>query len=1378
MGQKMAFWQSCHFAKTCPLFEMFLKYNIGINYTMADIQALQLKIELLEREKKKLKKKVTEYEKFEKFVASDSNEREFKKFKQTREQIQRVRAVNDEVRQMSDPNAILQDFPLLYRITYIIYLNRYTNRPNPPAPKWEYPKVMYIGANVGETIAQIKARAILLIERHWELQNQNGVEVEIPFNHIQNTIPGFVFANRHSQPHLAQWLRIDDQYIRDITNAPNFNQLIALGKSWKSSLLDSLSTKSFNLRDGMCWVDYLEQKLVGQSGFKHLTRVTLENQLLEVTGKSEKYCNDDIINWIKSNNYAISLYSLDPNYEVRTRYIPPPNKNRNALKVLCYMLNNQHIYPIENDKLFKSLGMGHLKSLHNYDQLNAKYKINHKCNFQNFVKYEDNIDELIDGKCGFDGKKYKDVVYFEKNQIKWTDLMHRIIEKTGYAPDVIRPHNKSFIHPLSCQLYQQTEDYDDRFRISEVIKEEFNFLNFKWQNQTISQMSRLLFENVCGHLPKSSHTQLAINLLDNFATMPLTANINDKPKKYRKHYDIRKSYASATCDIISNERLPIHTAMDNIEPFNINVDDMVLPVGLYLVEETIHKSGLRIETQWLPHFEVENYLIKGLINVEQIKLQYLARYWINGDVIASFVRFLFDKFDEKTANKLWHHFYGSFNCKRHKSNYAFITDNEDMAMSYTRDFLGSATYSEINKNRWLVERQISERRQCDNIGLYSCILGAGRLKLIEMIDSLPEGVILNAVRVDSVYVSFLPKYNDAMLKWEIQKVFKKGAENGKMAALPKCQKLPYFEKLSEKPYKIECNWNPPNRKRLLRVATINVDDYDLSLMETTPYNPNVDYSRSNILVQGMAGSNKTGMLVNNYTAGKNAGLKVRCIAYTNCAVQNLISRGILKDDATTTANFLGWTGKGYTRKTSSSFDMLQCDEYSMNDVERWLKIYAKVKSSSAIFQAFGDKNQCCAIEGAIKYDITKTQFLKELLGENGLLIEKFCDKSGDYEPRCDKYIQTIVTRMLDHPEHRLPGELFYPKYEWIWERHPTAISDTMICKTNKKVDKLNAKLNDCIKPGCKVIIHEINDKELEVYNGEMYIVKKLIGSHLELEEWIANPVIRYKTKKRHVKVPKHYVKLANALTAYKYQGKTLYEPYTIFEPHLMNLQEFIVSLTRAKKLSQIRITNKYQLQHKPFVNVFESHNTAEILILPRLKEIKLYILKENTAKKRAYIGITDTSLYQRLLWHQHPTSNCKCKDFDWNNTNIELLGIYLAVSIEDNAIERAYIQDFSKFSDYNIVNYRENNYPVNLTSNDKNTGKNTMKLVDLSKKFMIRDAKDSNGSYLYIQAKKTQRKCRYGKRRTKDEAMKLMKEARAKLLKQHYPNASNEYSAV
>jgi hypothetical protein len=539
--------------------------------------------------------------------------------------------------------------------------------------------------------------------------------------------------------------------------------------------------------------------------------------------------------------------------------------------------------------------------------------------------------------------------------------------------------------------------------LSVSLQNKYYLLNFKWSNQSTTQLAQLIFEHKFGFIPKSTHTDIAIELLDEYATMPLTCRLQDNTLDYKKHYDIRKDYATVAVDILENEKLPIHTIMDNIEIFEED-DDM--RVGLYLVDEFTHPSGLVIPTQWMPHFEVSQYLDMKLITYEDIKLQYLSRYWIDGELLSNFVPYLFDEFEPNIANRLWHHFYGAFNIKRHRENYAFITDSDEMAMSYVKDFIGSADCRLINDKRWLVEKRINERIKCDNLGLYTCILGGGRMKLLDMIDTIPQNVVLNAVRVDSIYVSYGDECKTDITHWEDTYI--------------NCDTTPvegtYFDKLKIVPYHIEDRWNPPYRTKVDRIPKFNPIEYDFNLPVFETFQEGTDYSQHNVFIQGYAGSNKTGIAVDYYNVKKNQqNQQCKVLCYTNVALQHIISRGVEQTDGQTVANFLGWTGTCYTRATPNNFNHLIIDEYSMIDTLQWVKIGKKCKIANSSIHIFGDKYQCCPIEGEIKYDITKTQFIKELLGPNGKFLEKYSVRSSDYEPRCDAYINTIITRMIDAP---------------------------------------------------------------------------------------------------------------------------------------------------------------------------------------------------------------------------------------------------------------------------------------------------------------------------------------------------------------------------
>ena len=1271
------------------------------------------------------------------------------------ENAERVANIRQELNQMIDPVQLRDRFNRVYRIPYGIFLHRYKNRPDcGTEPKWERLKSIYIGVNFDTDEATTRRNAInkakRMIERHWELQRQSGTEVEIPWDELQKD-GDWDFNNRYEEPYISEWLTIYEGSIRDVSNAPNFNDLPAGGRSWKLSLIDSLNTKNFKLREGLCVEDYLELKICGRTNFRHYNRVRLENELFWTTHKMKNYSTNDIISWIKKYNLAIDVYAFDPTYHLIAKHITRGGRKDKIM--LCYMMNNHHIHPIENKALFTSL-KANVKSILKYKNINNKYNTNHRCNYQNFLKFDGNtmdINDLIDGKLDIS----KDMVYFSKDDIKWSELMISIINRTGYGAEVIRPYNKSFIHPVSNQLYQQIDNYNQRLDVCNALYEKTNLLNFKFQNKTIAQLSEELFDIKFGHIPKSSHSKLSIKLLDEFATLPLSSGVDNPTLKYKYHFDIKKCYATVATDILYDKKLPIHTIMDNVELYDGSKN---LKCGLYLIDEFIHKSGLRVDTMWMCDFEVKKYLEKGYITYDNIKLQYLARYNISGSVLSDFVKYLFENFETHIANALYHRFYGKFNTKRKRENYAFITESEDVALGYLKEYMDSATYTDMGEGKYLVERKKNERLIRDNIGLYTSVLGGGRMKLLDMIEKFcdNESVVLNAVRVDSIYIS-----SDS-------EEYIKNNKNTSDIHSEGC--MTYLETLKKNPYRIEDAWNPPSKKRVLRINKVDISKYDLSIIKPLLYDNKVDYSTKNICVQGIAGSNKTNILVSNYKKRKEKD-KCKVIAHTNVAVHNLIDRGISRDDCITNANFLGWNGYKYNYNTHIKFDILFIDEYSMTDVESWIRINKKVKHQKAKIQAFGDKYQCCAVDGRVKYDITKTQFLKELLGEDGLLLIKkpetmIDDKGKEIEPRCDRTIYNIINTMIEDPEHRIPGMLFYPSYEWIWERHPTAISNTMICKTNMYVDKLNKRLNNEIREGCRVIIN-VNDKKLDVYNCERYVVKKVEGNMLYLEEWIPNPEIRYKTKKKHRTIPKTYVSFGNASTCYKYQGNTLYESYIIFEPHLMNLQEFITALTRAKKITQIRICNKYQIQNKSFDNVFDNNETYTIDIKPKLKKIQIYLLYEKETN-RGYIGITELELDDRLDKHQDERSNCVCKDFNFDKCEMSSLGYYMALAKEENEIEKCFIQDYNKFSDINIINYRENNYNIDLTSKDNR--EKDVDIVDLSHKFRINSGKDESGSFFYIKVLSKMRKRRYGDDKEKEKALKSIKKVREALIKEHYPS--------
>ena len=154
----------------------------------------------------------------------------------------------------------------------------------------------------------------------------------------------------------------------------------------------------------------------------------------------------------------------------------------------------------------------------------------------------------------------------------------------------------------------------------------------------------------------------------------------------------------------------------------------------------------------------------------------------------------------------------------------------------------------------------------------------------------------------------------------------------------------------------------------------------------------------------------------------------------------------------------------------------------------------------------------------------------------------------------------------------------------------------------------------------------------------------------------------------------------------------------------------------------------------------------------------------------AYIGFSLDSTKRKI---QHELNkDCACKHFDFKKTELVLLGEFTAFTQKQcEIIEEAFIQDYHKFSDYNIVNIRGNNNKVNTSKKSEN--KRTIKRdkVDTSKKFRIYKIEKEGAFIIRAQRNEKQIKKRY-KRRGEDVVYAEMVAIREQLIAKHFSNIS------
>ena len=86
-----------------------------------------------------------------------------------------------------------------------------------------------------------------------------------------------------------------------------------------------------------------------------------------------------------------------------------------------------------------------------------------------------------------------------------------------------------------------------------------------------------------------------------------------------------------------------------------------------------------------------------------------------------------------------------------------------------------------------------------------------------------------------------------------------------------------------------------------------------------------------------------------------------------------------------------------------------------------------------------------------------------------------------------------------------------------------------------------------------------------------------------------------------------------------------------------------------------------------------------------------------------------------------------------------------------------------------MINYRENNYNLDITTTTDDNGVTTTTDVDLNSKFKILESHDKVSKFFYIRSNNVAKKRRFGRSRTKQQALAEIQEVRQQLLHQHYP---------
>jgi predicted GIY-YIG superfamily endonuclease len=425
------------------------------------------------------------------------------------------------------------------------------------------------------------------------------------------------------------------------------------------------------------------------------------------------------------------------------------------------------------------------------------------------------------------------------------------------------------------------------------------------------------------------------------------------------------------------------------------------------------------------------------------------------------------------------------------------------------------------------------------------------------------------------------------------------------------------------------------------------------------------------------------------------------------------------------------------------------DEFSMVNRKWWRVLYYAFVKHNITVHIYGDINQIEAVKEAI-LDIN-APFLRQMCPTVNHL--QYIEASGRYTQK----MYEILNKLLK------TGKLDTSSFKPI-----DSSLKTNICYTNAMRRKITKQL--CTE-GIDVTFNYVVTKKSETY--KIYKGMKMICTTNDLKDFNmynssmhtitaidkGNVTLKYEFGGSHtvdmIQFSHHFIP-AYCSTTHKYQGKTITEPYNIYEADKMSLNLLYTALSRCKHEDQIHIgtVNPFYPKIKPDTTIEERN----LIDNGEWRHSKIY--KVNFSDGRFYIGYTTQKLKDRLAQHMNlyseknqTTATRYYKDSGIKPT-IELLHQYPCFKKEEiEGYEHRVIQMYKKQDPDNILNKQKMNEEAKEPK-WKNETKVQVKRHIVDNRFKIHEDKIDRCYYIdtKVNGKRFKTKARYGNRSTKEEA--------------------------
>ena len=566
----------------------------------------------------------------------------------------------------------------------------------------------------------------------------------------------------------------------------NVAQLPLQGESYKVRMLKNIKDVELKLVKNQCLFDYLCYKIVGKPGFEDYSRDKLYKEL----GKKTTLCIDDIEAWIKKGTKKgkydknISLYAWWENR--RSAYKFKTNNPHNNTIVLNFMITDLHVLPVEHEQLFTANTLKNLKTL-SYEAKEAEAEINWELDyhFNNFYyvdheTYDKNEDAILSGTF----KPDVEALIFEKrikvegkDNIDIVTVGNKVMHKTKYKLSYVNLNRDIFKHPTreKHQNYVFCEDFKDRKDCCDTLFKKTKMINFKFNNQSWGEISRVLMDYYLDNNEKwqSCFRPELRDVIDDLCCKPLVQGVQkENMMDSLVTWDINKCYTMAIVEGLKDQYIPIYHLGDNPQVFDEskhvhrlsskNPRNGKLKEFLYYIPTTVLKPyGLIIREGIYPHVLIQHLLDEKHIKNTDIKYTFPCLQFAQGDALVAFVEKVYQLLKHtKHWKMIINVAVGLFNTKYEcKSDEVMISASPPFTIAYN-----TWHQEQNNKNLqvditgddnldWIRTRS-KKRKMKDNGVINQYVVASGLVRTLKMLkNKWIDGMKLVGLKTDAIYLN-------------------------------------------------------------------------------------------------------------------------------------------------------------------------------------------------------------------------------------------------------------------------------------------------------------------------------------------------------------------------------------------------------------------------------------------------------------------------------------------------------------------------------------------------------------------------------------------------------------------------------------------------